>query len=261
MAFAIPFTNGFKYLQDQTIQFNINYKRQIKKLDNFIKKYQAHRINFRGQFTDSDDLAIMKILVEQYPESKLVLAITGDFNLHTQKILNQAGLPHYYQHRVNTWDIFHYFLSLNVTDIIIDGEIAFSAKNASDFAKEKDISLRCFCNSANTASKENIKHFFIRPEDIQLYEDYIDTFEFDPKYYESINTIYEIYAIKQKWQGKLMEIIANYYGEEDNRCVYPIFGQRRLNCGWKCLSNGSCNVCKYVSDLSHSLREQLVAIF
>lgn len=45
MNFCIPFVQDFKYLNDNKIEFNINFKPEMEKLNNFIQKYGSHRIN------------------------------------------------------------------------------------------------------------------------------------------------------------------------------------------------------------------------
>lgn len=147
---------------------------------------------------------------------------------------------------------------------MIEGEIAFSAKIASNLAIKNNIGLRCICNKVQSqAPIKDIKKFFIRPEDIELYSLYISTFEFDLNYsvLDCLNTIYTIYAIKQNWSGKLNEIIIGYKDDDDNRFLYPAFGTRRLNCKWKCLSDDSCHSCNYIANLMDSLKNSQIGIF
>jgi hypothetical protein len=83
----------------------------------------------------------------------------------------------------------------------------FSAQILSKAAKQKNKSLRAFCNVCQSSwdYTPSIKTFFIRPEDLSLYEGIIDTFEFytDEKDATKINALYEIYTKDKVWNGKL----------------------------------------------------------
>lgn len=125
--------------------------------------------------------------------------------------------------------------------------MAFEIKDASALAKKYHKSLRVFCNICQSSWENtlSLKTFFIRPEDIDLYANYVDTFEFylKEKEYHKINILYEVYNKDKKWFGLLNEIISNYKGEEDNRFIFPNFANARLNCGKRCLKQKSCKVC------------------
>lgn len=124
-----------------------------------------------------------------------------------EQVLSNKQIPHYYQNFVNTLDEFEGFLSLDVTDIFITEELAFSALFLSQKAKEKNKSLRVFCNICQSSWKgtPSLKTFFIRPEDIDLYANFFDTFEFfyRDQNANEVNTFYEIYAKDKKWFGRL----------------------------------------------------------
>jgi hypothetical protein len=65
------------------------------------------------------------------------------------------------------------------------------------------------------------------------------------------NTLYEIYAINHKWDGKLKDIIYNYDGEEINSTILPEFGVYRSRCNRRCLIEpNSCKICDRIIELS-----------
>lgn len=259
MNFAIPFTRKFKYFS-QDVQININYKPEIKKLDNFLSQYGSHRVNlYIDDFNSLRDNPILEVLFEKYP--KIVVSIP----YYTQEIeqsLNEIHIPHYYTQVITNGTRFLGFLSLNVTDITIGEDLAFSAKFLSKKAKEKGISLRTFCNVCQTSwyKETAFKTFFIRPEDIDLYEGIIDTFEFyfatKEDIAKKVNPLYEIYTKDKKWFGKLNEIIVYFNDDYDSRFILPYFGSKRLDCGKRCTLGYSCNMCKEIMDLSRVLKDK-----
>lgn len=266
MNFAIPFSRNFKYADQQNIQWNINYKPKIKQLNDFIQTYRSYRINLIiTDFKIESDCSIIQTLIKKFPETKIISCLPR-YSKQLENKLNQLEIPHYYNEFVTDWDKFQGFLKLNVTDIFVAENLMFNVKILSTAAKKNNKSLRSFCNVCESSWLEtpSIKTFFIRPEDLKLYEKYIDTFEFyiNNASASRLNTLYEIYVKDQKWFGKLEEIIVGYVGEEDNRFFIPNnFGEKRLNCSKKCMQdNEKCNICNRIVQLSHTLKDKKVMI-
>ena len=265
MDFAIPFSRKFKYA-NQNIQWNIKYKPKIQELNNFISLYQNKRINILLEEDPTDkDIQIIQILVQKFPDTKIVLA-PMQYNKNLESLLVQNGIPHYYQEIVTDWDKFNGFLTLDITDIIVAEKLAFSAKLLSKKAKKNKKALRVFCNICQSSWEDtpSLKTFFIRPEDLELYEKYFDTIEFfikDPSV-SRLNTLYEIYTKDKKWFGKLKELIIGYEGEEDSRFIIPRFGEQRLNCGKRCVEGRDpiCHMCDRIIDLSKTLKDQSIVV-
>ena len=136
------------------------------------------------------------------------------FNEDLDKYLNKYDFPYYYNEIITTWDRFQGFLKLNVCDIFIGEDLAFDAKNASFNAKKNNKSLRCYCNVCESSWEKtpSIKTFFIRPEDLEVYENYINTFEFytDERDLVRLNSLYKIYAKDREWYGQFKELITGF---------------------------------------------------
>ena len=265
MNFAIPFFRKFKYFNEDGIQLNINYKPHIKELKSFIQQYGNHRINLiiDNNFNIQRDLEIISNLRICFPNVKIITCLPF-FTEQIEKKMQEKHLPHYYNEYISSWDKFSAFLSLDVSDIFITEELAFEIKDVSNLAKKHHKALRVFCNICQSPWDKmlSLKTFFIRPEDIDLYSDYIDTIEFyfKEKEYHSINVLYEVYAKDKKWFGLLNEIIINYNGQEDNRFIFPNFGNARLNCGKRCLKQKTCKICDRILQLNSVLKEKNIFI-
>lgn len=265
MNFAIPFSKHFNY-PEQDIQWNINYKPKVKQLNEFISVYGTHRINLIiTDFNMSSDCQIVQALREKFSETEIVMCLPK-YNKQIENYLNNLNLPHYYNEYVTDWDKFQGFLKLNVTDIFVAEDLMFDVKILSLNAKKYHKALRSYCNICESSWDEtpSLKNFFIRPEDIDLYKDYIDTFEF----YESenspvrINVLYEIYTKDKQWFGKLREIIVGYEGEEDSRFIIPRFGEKRLNCSKRCMKGIEpiCHICDRIIELSNTLKDRDIIV-
>lgn len=92
--------------------------------------------------------------------------------------------------------------------------------------------------------KNGIKGTYIRPEDIQYYEEYVDTLEFYSEFNKQEETLFKIYKNDKKWPGNLKLIIANLKSDVDNRGLPEEFGKIRVQCRQNCMRNGACNFCE-----------------
>lgn len=261
MKFAIPFSKSFSDLTNENIQFNIVYKPKIKQLNDFIQAYGTHRINLIvPNFNIDKDSEIIKTLTEKYPNTQLVVAIPT-YTPEIEQALNKLELLHYYEQLITTWDRFQGFLTLNITDIFIAEQLAFSAPILSENAKKAGKALRCYCNICQSSwdRTQSLKTFFIRPQDIDLYAQYFDTFEFyvNHKDINKINVLYNVYSKEKKWLGKLNEIIVGYQGDDYSAFILPRFGEKRLNCGKRCMKNPDtgCHLCQRMAETGEILRQ------
>ena len=267
MIFAIPFTRNFKYLNDN-VEFNINYKPEIKKLDTFLQEYQNHRVNLHfSEYISVRDMPILQALTKKY--SNLV-AVFQEYTKELEQELNENGIPHYYEEYICSFDRFNGFLTLNITDIFVANELCFALGDLARSAKEKRIRLRTYCNVAQSEWDDtpSIQTFFIRPEDIPLYENVLDVVEFflpTKEERSKINVLYQIYAKDQRWAGPLKEIILNFKDDCDNKHIVSLFGIKRLNCHKKCAYKTKntyhlCRTCNIFSDLADSLKENHLVV-
>lgn len=92
---------------------------------------------------------------------------------------------------------------------------------------------------------------WIRPEDVEAYEPYVDTIEFSRVNLDQERALFRIYAEQKKWPGELGLIVQdiNYLGT--NRMIPPDLVEKRLNCGQKCMENGNCHLCWRILDLAN----------
>lgn len=271
MGFSVPFSRSFNY-KEQVDQFDILYKRQKQNLINFLdsygKNFQRINIHYKSEQFDMQDLQLLLLLKATDRQYNIAVCfdtypISYDKQV-IQKIyqsLNSNLIPYYYYEKVKDWDTFWGLINEGVSDILIAQSFCFDLQKISQIAKNKQIKIRCFCNVCQTSwhTLQSLTTFFIRPQDIDLYSKYIDTFEFyqDQKH-KSINALYKIYAHDKKWFGLLKELIIDYHSDQDNRTLIPQFGERRLRCNKECLHSivSRCNFCMRASELGKALAEK-----
>lgn len=266
MNFAIPFTRKFNYFNQSNVEINIHYKPKVKELDDFISKYSQKRINLifqEGEFDKERDLPLIEAFREKYPQCELVMRMPV-YSRQIQSLLAQKQLPHYYYIFANRWGIFNGLLNTSVTDIYISEDLCFSLDIIQQKVKDKNKKIRTFCNicQATWPEEESLRTFFIRPEDIFLYNKYIDVVEFfeAEKDKNALNTLYNLYNKGERWAGPLKEIIKGFKGDTDSYYLFSRFGEKRLDCGKRC-NVSNCSFCVQVASLASTLKQNQIGIF
>ena len=264
--FCMPFKMNKKY-NSEVKEFSINYKDNPEQLANFLSFVDnEQRVNIKITELTQEIVDELILIKTKDPNTNFALAVmTPSTLLMFKEQLNNAKIPYYIDFTCDNLSFFLYLTRLEVCDIVIGGDLGFQIKDIAKAAHNKDINIRMCCNIAQyiiyVEEADNIVSFFIRPEDIDTYAEYVDTFEFfDPesKSY-NLDTIYEVYAKDKKWSGLLSEIIWNYEDDTDNYYLVPNFVDRRLNCGKRC-ALGKCKLCYELNNLAKTMKEKQIVI-
>lgn len=162
---------------------------------------------------------------------------------------------------VNNIDIMQQLMDLKVTDVYIVEGLGFELEKISNYLHKNNIQIRVFPNVAQSQWKNlpALKKFFIRPEDLEFYTQYIDVIEFfeaDKK----LDIYYDVYMNKKKWFGRLDEIIIDFNSSLDNKYVIPKFAELRAGCRRKCLQGEKCNRCEQIENLASSLEKSKLIV-
>lgn len=123
-----------------------------------------------------------------------------------------------------------------------------------DKVKKFEIPIYAVANVANGdtvfSREDGVTGTWIRPEDIALYEDYIDVIEFN-HHKTGEQALYRIYAEQKAWSSGINLIIKDINYEATNRMISPDLAKTRLNCGQRCQENGQCHLCYRTLDLAN----------
>ena len=163
--------------------------------------------------------------------------------------IQDNDIPFFFDSFAKDWDMVLGLLSLGVSDIYISGQIGFCLHLLKDVLENEgmeDVQIRAVCNAAQASflykEQDNFKAFFIRPEDVEFYGQYIDVLEFN-NFSKSINTTYEIYK-RGTWDADLEILIDRLNISVDNRNLVQPAMQERATCQRKCLTGErSCHIC------------------
>lgn len=90
---------------------------------------------------------------------------------------------------------------------------------------------------------DGVSGTWIRPEDLRLYEHYIDVIEFEDCNREKEQTLYSVYMEQKEWKPILRLLITNLNHKGTNRMISSELTKRRLTCRQVCENGGACTLC------------------
>lgn len=262
MKYAIHYHTGFRYMNEVDeviIKFN---NRNFNLIPFLEEKSQEQRI-----IVDITSIAADQV-INYLPD--FIRAVGVHKNLALRISIEQRdfmpdfyenNIPFFFDELVDTWDKLVSFVQLQVSDIYIVSDLGFDLKDVAAYCKKNNVYVRVFPNvsqfSTPIGNLDRIKGFFIRPEDIFIYEEYVDICEFWGEL-DRQSVYYEIYT-KQNWLGNLNEIIANCNIDIGNKTIAPLFATLRLECKKKCY-RGLCKKCDRIVATGKALDEKHLII-
>ncbi len=269
--FCIYYKDKFKYI-NEIPEINIVYRKQsLASVKATLNKYPDKRINIYiaepEYFVQNHLWDYFFAIVEQNPEANFALLLKDYKDEYTKKIyeaLNankEQKVKYFFDVYISDWDTLNGYLELNPCDMYIVEDLCFQLEKVKMLLAKHNCRIRCFPNVAQSKWNKtpSIKKFFIRPEDIELYSNWIDVFEFWENS-KSIETIYRIYAKDKKWSGKLSELIASFDDDVNNMCIDKMFAWRRSNCEKRCMTGRPCRICNGIKELANTLEEHKLII-
>lgn len=159
--------------------------------------------------------------------------------------LREGQFPFFYSEHFCTMDGIYGAVVRGVTDVYVTESLGFRIKDVYEFCYKNKIKVRVIPNIAQykPGFKNEIPDefkFFIRPEDVKIYEEYVDIMEFiAPE--DRMSILFEIYK-NGRWLGDLKELIVGLNEPLSNTALVPYFGESRINCGQRCLFD-KCRLC------------------
>ena len=253
MQYCINYNRAFKK-PERADEFTIIYNKKNDSLIDFLEKFKDKRINLtiEEKLTFSE-LKLLKTIWDKY--LNFVLRIEN-YDEEILEDITECGVPFFFSNRVNNWDEFLGLIELGVTDIYIVEDLCFELDKVSLIAHENNVKLRVYPNVAQSSWKytPEIKKFWIRPEDIDIYSQYVDVCEFFGQD-QHVSVLLDVYKKHKQWFGLLNEIIIGLKSNIDSRFIIPRFAEKRVRCGKECLKGGKCQMCERVISLSHALED------
>jgi hypothetical protein len=159
------------------------------------------------------------------------------------------GLKFFYAIPINTFYELKALADYGCCDVKIDAPLTHMLDKIENF----DITIRMCPNIAyySYIPRENgVIGSWVRPEDVEAYESYIDVFEFEDCDAKKERALYRVYAEQKSWLGPLNGLISNLNYPGDSKLVPEDFGIIRRFCGQRCTDGMNCSVCYRILDMA-----------
>lgn len=254
MQYAINFYQGCRVL-DKADEIIIKYPKKNPELLHFIKKLKPEQrliVNILDLDDIEDNLEIFKAAQKEHKNFAL-LTSKSDIDIINY---SSENIKFFFIEGVDCLDEMVSQIRLGVSDIYVINELGFSITKIASLCHDLNIKIRVYPNVAQSRTElaiPSISKFFIRPDDVDLYEDYIDVFEFFGPL-DKQPVLYDIYNDK-KWLGNLDQVIIGLTKKTPNTAILPCFGTSRLTCQKRCSFN-KCNICTTIGDIANEIDER-----
>lgn len=263
MKYAITYNRNFKYLD--VVDEVILYWSTKDDIVDFVKEKfpnQDQRITISVNAIDEFNFDMIYAAAVELKKVHNNMSLRFEANdMDTKELikLKDSGIRYYFEQQCSSLDKLYGLTMLGASDVIITEELAFDLPQVSAYCKSRGIKIRVFPNVAQNNGYglatviPDIKKFFIRPEDVEIYEKYVDIFEIwgAP---EKTSVLYEIYK-QQQWLGSLKDIITGFTEDVPNTGFMKHFALCRLNCGKKCFKGVKCDMCNLMKNISKEMTE------
>lgn len=219
-------------------------KLPYKELKRLLDIYEVNpNLTFIIRITSQEDKNKIKWdELQQYnkmTQGKVIIETDSFDIMEACKIFN---IRYFYAIPVNNFYDLQALIDLGCCDVKIDAPLTHMLNKLDHF----DITIRMSPNIAYYAyipRVDGVIGNWVRPEDVALYEEYIDVFEFEDCDKRKEEALYRVYAEQKTWPSDLNNLITNLNFSANNRLILPEFGETRMNCGQKCLTGTYCNIC------------------
>lgn len=284
MKYCVQYKQGLKCLTEvDEIRIRLTTKHTIKDLANFLIEHKDQRCIIQVPKEYDENLAVSSEILtwlnlltkDENVPNNFVLALI--YSQESDEVLDKfyerlfnSGIPYLFLNPISDWDTLVGLAGLKPTDLYITNELGFDLQRVAEFLHKNNIQVRCIPNICQSQWKNthSFKTFFIRPEDVVIYEPYVDVLELYDNVNQSIdkNVIdlyYQLYAIDKKWNDCLHMLIFNYRIEDTihNDIINRYgFHAKRIKCRKKCLKGGKCNYCDAIFQFNKRHQEVLEKI-
>lgn len=256
MKYSIKFYKGCQVLAEAD-EISIVYSEKDAQLLKFAKKYKNTRIVADCTLLSQEDF-VESLEIFKTASKNFNFAVKLNFaQKNFLPDLNENMIKYFFVDRANTLDKLIGFINLGVSDVYIADELGFYLAEIAQRCHDNGVSVRVFPNVAQSSSLikgDTFRYFYIRPEDVSIYEPYVDYMEFfGPIDRQSV--LFKIYR-EEQWLGSLNTLILGLEKEIPNTCIVPYFGQARVKCRKRCSINQSCEVCNNIINLAKVLEDK-----
>lgn len=227
-------------------------------------------------------------LVENYSDKIIILDVPGDesdwnkwkmydevfaeFHIALHDLsrageFNENNIKWYWPFPITSFYELGMITNLHPSYIVLGPPLSFDLKKVKkkaideNYEPVQEIPLRMVVNSAHpsylpTNGTHGICGQWVRPEDVNIYDEYVQCFEFEG--YQSLKEEEVLLTTYQAgvWPGNLNLLIKKLDFNVDNRAIPEELGERRMICGQRCWSGSGCHLCVSAMKFADQIRKE-----
>lgn len=220
-----------------------------------------------NDFEEEQEKEIIKMLEMAASRKNLKVSLnSGGRALGLVEPLLELEIPYFINDALFTIEQMYQYKGYGVTEVLLSGALGFQLDKVKYVADKLDLKTRINYNCGISGDPIDLQvmepywQFLIRPEDIDLYSEYLDTIiipQVEPISFS--DGIFKAYQEK-KWNGKLNELFLFMPSDYDNKFIIPHWGQRRIKCDRRCMYKDNCHLCEVIKDLGNTLEKAEIII-
>ena len=179
MKYCIPFNTDSKYLKsiDELV---INFRPGISelRLQSFIDMHADQRVTLNLESTSPTE-ELKKAISILHNKDNFSLRFKKD-NAEALKFISDLDIKWYFTDPALTYDDIYVYKALGASEFFIGAQLGFDLPHCKAIANNLKMQIRSIYAYAVEESSiyKNYWQYFVRPEDIPLYDEYLDTIEF-----------------------------------------------------------------------------------
>lgn len=182
-------------------------------------------------------------LFQKYSENiNFILCL---YDLSLAAACKEHNIQFYWAYPINTYYELRGVIALNPCYLFLGAPLCFDLPNIKSIT---NIPIRLCPNvtyDAYIPREDGICGQWIRPEDTEVYEEYVDTYDFVANELQREQVLFHVYKDNGNWPGNLNLLFTNFNCNIDNRIVPADLAQARVKCGQRCMCAGStCHLCE-----------------
>lgn len=251
MKYAVKYRKDFRHI-NEVDELIFDYNESDEFVDFITKLKPEQRVTIRLSYDYDVEKSIPFLSLVKQKHNNMMVQIQFSGIAEEADKLRFADIPFMFTNYCRTCDEIKVFKEFGTEEVYVVEDLGFNIKKLQYF-REDGLKIRLIPDIAQgipSVNKyvEGITKFWIRPEDINLYEKYVDTMEL-MRMDDRLSITYELYK-QEYWKGQLNLLImdADDLDIESGR-LDPRFGLHRLTCGRRC-SYGECGLCKEFAKLA-----------
>ena len=233
-------------------EISIDYRDRGQLLD-FIEKYPKAQLIISISYLDEDIDWKQLGLASRALNAKGRSLIARIPNLKYIDNCKEYNIKYFYGYEVDNFYELQTLLKYDVCALCIGPQFSHSLIYLPDIIP-LNVELRHTLGRAISSELMDISFapygYWVRPEDIDFYEQYYSTYEI-LGHGSQAEAMYRIYAEQKSWSGDLTMIVKDMTINATNRMIPPDLAERRARCEMICLNNGMCNKCERLLKLAN----------